>query len=179
MINMVWIYYIIAKKRKERAIVQNKKIQNLPVQIKKLYEIVDIMEKEFPGRHFSLDGHLIGSIGEVLASYYYGVTLYEASHPIYDGCIGEKEVQIKITQRKSITISKDTPDWLIVLFLDKSGKVYEVYNGTGHEAMKLTGRLDKYNHYHISIKKLSEINKHSIKPKHKIDAYSVNLEKSN
>ena len=30
------------------------------------------LEAEFPGRHFTLDGHLVGSIGEVMAAYYYG-----------------------------------------------------------------------------------------------------------
>ena len=52
-----------------------------------LIKIVRDLEKAFPGRHFTLDGHLLGSIGEVLAVYYYGVDLYEASTPKHDGYV--------------------------------------------------------------------------------------------
>ena len=49
------------------------------------------MEKDFPGRHFTLDGHLVGSIGEVMASYYYGIELYAASAVAHDGEIDGKK----------------------------------------------------------------------------------------
>ena len=39
-----------------------------------LVRIVSELETAFPGRHFTLDGHLVGSIGEVMAAYYYGLT---------------------------------------------------------------------------------------------------------
>ena len=38
--------------------------------------IVHELEGDFPGRQFTLDGHLVGSIGEVMAAYYYGIELY-------------------------------------------------------------------------------------------------------
>lgn len=59
-----------------------------------LIQIVGDLEEAYPGRHFTLDGHLVGSLGEVLAEYYYGVELYTASTPKHDGCVGGKEVQI-------------------------------------------------------------------------------------
>ena len=31
-----------------------------------------------------MDGHLVGSIGEIMAAYYYGIGLYEASAPTHD-----------------------------------------------------------------------------------------------
>jgi hypothetical protein len=50
-----------------------------PKLIQELYATVGRLENMFPGRHFTPDGHLIGSIGEALASYYYGVELHRAS----------------------------------------------------------------------------------------------------
>ena len=37
--------------------------------IKDLLLIVNELEKRFPDRKFTLDGHLFGSIGEVIAKY--------------------------------------------------------------------------------------------------------------
>lgn len=44
------------------------KMENVKAQVQKLFEIVKELEDDFPGRHFTLDGHLIGSIGEVMAA---------------------------------------------------------------------------------------------------------------
>lgn len=99
---------------------------------KKLHELLSIvkeLEEHFPGRKFTLDGHLFGSLGEVIASYFYGITLAPNSTKKHDGTIDGKEVQIKITQKESIEI-KDVPDYLLVLFWNKQDEeIYEVYNG--------------------------------------------------
>ncbi|MCR5545911.1 MAG: hypothetical protein K6F30_05475 [Lachnospiraceae bacterium] len=47
------------------------KMDGIKENVQRLIEIVKELEQDFPGRHFTLDGHLIGSIGEVMASYYY------------------------------------------------------------------------------------------------------------
>lgn len=39
--------------------------------IPQLFAITRQLEASAPGRHFTPDGHLIGSIGEVLAAAYY------------------------------------------------------------------------------------------------------------
>lgn len=100
-----------------------------------LLKTVNDLEKRFEGRKFTLDGHLFGSIGEVLAVYYYGVELYPSGTPIHDGEKDGKKVQIKITQGNSVDI-KSVPEHLLVLFLhkqavdgDQKDAVYEVYNG--------------------------------------------------
>ena len=49
------------------------KMNNIKLQVQKLIGIVNELEVDFPGRHFTLDGHLVGSIGEVMAAYYYKV----------------------------------------------------------------------------------------------------------
>ena len=94
-------------------------ISTIPAKVRKLLQIVTELEEEYPGRHFTLDGHLVGSIGEVLAEYYYGIHLYDSSFPIHDGWVGEgvarREIQIKTTQRNTVMMSCK-PDYLIVLY---------------------------------------------------------------
>lgn len=34
--------------------------------VKSLYSIVEDLEEMFPGRHFTPDGHMVGSLGECL-----------------------------------------------------------------------------------------------------------------
>ncbi|MCY4128253.1 MAG: hypothetical protein OXG15_03295 [Gammaproteobacteria bacterium] len=46
-----------------------------------LYRIVNRLEELFPGRKFTPDGHLVGSIGEALAAYMFGLELLPASAP--------------------------------------------------------------------------------------------------
>ena len=40
--------------------------------VRELYSIKNALEQQYPGRKFSLDGHLIGSIGEAIVSEAYG-----------------------------------------------------------------------------------------------------------
>lgn len=65
--------------------------------IKTIYELVAKLEKQYPGRHFTPDGHMLGSIGEVYAAERYGLKLYDASHPIHDAIAADgREIQIKL-----------------------------------------------------------------------------------
>ena len=61
----------------ERISYNKEKIEMIRDKVQKMIGIVAELEAEFPGRHFTLDGHLIGSIGEVMAAYYYGIELFE------------------------------------------------------------------------------------------------------
>ena len=124
--------------------------------VQKMIEIVTELENEFPGRHFTLDGHLVGSIGEVMAAYYYGIELYKASAVVHDGCVGKREVQIKITQQDDIVINEE-PQYLLVLYLTKKGDVYEVYNGPGSIAWYAAGNPDRHGYRHLSINKLMQL----------------------
>lgn len=58
--------------------------QKLPELINDLYRIVAELETMFPGRHFTPDGHLVGSLGECLAACHYGLELMPASSPGVD-----------------------------------------------------------------------------------------------
>lgn len=129
-------------------------IDNLKKKYIELNNLISGLNSEYE-RHFTLDGHLIGSIGEVLASYYYGIELATASEKTHDGTVDGKKVQIKITQRSAVVI-KDKPDYLLVLRLDDNGDVFEVFNGPGKIAFKVASKKDNYNHRHMQINCLAK-----------------------
>ena len=126
-------------------------------EIKKIYALVAKLEQQYPGRHFTPDGHMLGSIGEVYAAEEYGLQLYDASHPLHDAVtLDGREVQIKLTQTNRIALY-ECPDYLIVLKIDNEGIIREVYNGSGHEPWTLAGAIRKNGQRTISLKKLMSI----------------------
>lgn len=52
--------------------------------IQDLYLIVGKLEAMFPGHPFTPDGHMVGSLAECFAEYYYGLNLYACSYPGHD-----------------------------------------------------------------------------------------------
>lgn len=72
--------------------------ERLPLLIAELYRVVSELEAMFPGRHFTPDGHLVGSLGECLAAYHYGLELLPASSPGVDAVCDGRHVEIKATQ---------------------------------------------------------------------------------
>ncbi len=152
----------------------SEKMDLVKQQVQKLIHIVNELEAQFPGRHFTLDGHLVGSIGEVMAAYYYGIELFTASTEIHDGEVEGKKVQIKISQQDNIVINHE-PDYLIVLYLNKNGNIYEVYNGTGKLPWENTSKPDSHNNRHIRVNKLMELDKKI--PNHERIAKINNIEK--
>ena len=131
-------------------------MEELRRDIGNLVQIVKHLEEAFPERHFTLDGHLVGSIGEVLASYYYGVELYPPSAPKHDGCVDGKEVQIKITQRDVVLLGEE-PEYLLVLYLANTGAAFEVYNGPGKLVWDSVKSTDKRGYKHLRVNKLMEL----------------------
>ncbi len=101
-----------------------------PVLIRELYDVVGKLSAMFPGRHFTPDGHLVGSIGEALAKHYYGVQLAPASTQGYDGIRDGKKVEVKTTQGDAVSLSSG-PEHLLVVRLLPDGGFEEHYNGPG------------------------------------------------
>ena len=63
--------------------------QKLRDSIKSLYKVVDELNREFAEetRKFTLDGHLVGSIGEVVAAYAFNLRLLESSSAGHDAVL--------------------------------------------------------------------------------------------
>lgn len=107
-------------------------VSELPALLRELYGLVDQMEALFPGRRFTPDGHMVGSIGEAVASYCYGLALLPASNKAHDATAPDgRLVQVKLTGgTKSVPISHPC-EFLIVLRLAGRRHFEEVYNGPG------------------------------------------------
>ena len=125
--------------------------------IKELYKITNELEKEYPGRKFTVDGHLVGSIGEVIVAEHYGLILLPNSTKTHDAYSkDEKFVQIKATQVKSISISSE-PDYIIVIKLFQDGSWEEIYNGAGKLVWDNAGKMQKNGQRPISLNKLKNL----------------------
>lgn len=130
---------------------------SVAAKIKALYEISHDLEELFPGRHYTPDGHMIGSIGEALASSYYNLELFTASAETHDAKAPDgRLVQIKATQINRVSLSSK-PEWLLVLKIHKDGTFSEEYNGPGKLAWAHCGKLQKNGQRPISLAKLREL----------------------
>lgn len=99
-----------------------------------LHRVVEALEALHPGRKFTPDGHLVGSLGEVAAVALFDLTLRTASNKGCDAITGDgRTVEIKATYgNNSVGVRRSShgiADALIVLKLSKDGGVEVVYNG--------------------------------------------------
>lgn len=134
-------------------------ISEVPRLVCSLYQVVAEFESLFKdtNRRFTPDGHLVGSIGEVLAAYMYDLELYQGSHPVHDAVSRDGlEVQIKATQGGKVGL-RGEPEHLIVLRIDKDGLPEEVYNGPGAVAWSACWARQSNGQRQISLSKLKEL----------------------
>lgn len=127
-------------------------------QIGNIYRAVDRLKKLFPGRRFTPDGHLVGSIGEVLAAYVFDLNLETASKKGFDAIAQDgRMVEIKLTQGKAVAL-RDEPEHLIVLQRQKGEKTKLVYNGPGAPVWSESGERQKNGQRQIGVSKLEQLN---------------------
>ena len=80
----------------------------LPAPVADIYRAVAELERLYPGRKFTPDGHLVGSIGEVIAAEHFGLTLHSMSKAAHDAVDADgNEVQIKLTAGNSVSMFAD------------------------------------------------------------------------
>lgn len=133
----------------------------LQILVKQLYATVKELEEMFPGRHFTPDGHLVGSLGECLVADAYGLELLTASNKGYDAVTDTGiQVEIKATQSKTVSF-RHMPQNAIVIQIQSDGTFTEIYNGPGSLVWsQFEGKkLPSNGQYQISVTKLQEINK--------------------
>jgi hypothetical protein len=141
------------------------RIEQLKAILGRLYDCVDELESLFPGRSFTLDGHIIGSVGEQLLAHEFGLSLLRQSCKAHDACIavnGMTEnaraingrlVQLKVTQIKSVRISHK-PQHLIVARVARDGLTEIVFNGPGEDAWAAAGKKASNGQYAMQLGKL-------------------------
>jgi hypothetical protein len=119
--------------------------------LEQIYSAVAGLEAMFPGRHFTPDGHMVGSIGEAIAAYHYGVELYPASHRVFDGRKNGKEIQIKATQNDSVELKAADGGTLLVFKIHQDGSFEDVYNGNMNRVWQSIAHKKATNAGEISI----------------------------
>ena len=131
----------------------------VPELLATLYGVVDRLEALFPGRKFTPDGHLVGSIGEVIASHMFGLTLLPGSSPDHDAEASDgRRVQIKLTQGTGGVALRAEPEHLLVLRLSPDRSIEIVYNGKGRYPWSNAGKMQKNGQRQISLTRLRAIN---------------------
>ena len=110
----------------------------------------------YPGRRFTPDGHLVGSIGEVIAAEALGLTLYPASKPIHDAYDANGDVQIKMTAGSKIAMYAACRR-LVVLRVVSSTEAEIVYDGPGEPAWDAAGKMGKNGQRVISLSRLKRL----------------------
>ena len=103
----------------------------MPEPVARIYKAAAELEALYPGRKFTPDGHLVGSIGEVIAAEALGLTLYPMSKPGHDAFDANGDVQIKLTAGKSIAMYACCVR-LVVLRVVSPEEAEIVYDGAGH-----------------------------------------------
>jgi hypothetical protein len=137
------------------------RLQRVRRLIRQLYLTVGELNDEFKqdGRKFTPDGHLVGSIGEVVAAYAFDLKLNDASAPIHDATTRQGlNVQIKLTGGTQGVSLYAEPDFLIVIQLCK-GALKLVYNGPGDVVWNRAGKQQKNGQRPIALGILRELNK--------------------
>lgn len=138
-------------------------------EIKQLLTITKSLEKtyESTGRTFSLDGKLVGDIGEVLASEKYGLKLLPSNENTHDAIQEStgKYIQIKSSFKNNFYFPKNKPipEYFLCVNINEAGELEEIYNGTGKKVKE--EYIDKKNlkgdnsGYILSPNILKELNK--------------------
>jgi hypothetical protein len=130
----------------------------LPSPVARIYQAVAELEKSYPGRKFTPDGHLVGSIGEVIAAEAFGLTLHPASHPGHDAFDGNGDVQIKMTGQTGRRVALyATCVRLVVLKVVSPHDAEIVYDGPGEPAWSAAGVMGKKGQRVISLSRLCAI----------------------
>jgi hypothetical protein len=109
-------------------------------EIRIIYQAVKILEEGYPGRKFTPDGILVGTLGEVLAEEKYELDLLPPKTKDFDAkdCRGRR-VQIRCNQRNTTPIKKGAKkDMILALKLLPDGSIEEIFNGPASVAHQLT-----------------------------------------
>src|SRR5664279_4730254 len=115
----------------------------LPRPVADIYRAVAELERLYPGRKFTPDGHLVGSIGEVIAAQHFGLKLHGMSKHGHDAVDADgREVQIKLTAGNSVSMFADC-ERLIVLRIVSPEEAEIVYDGPGAPAWAAAGSMQK------------------------------------
>ena len=134
----------------------------IPEAIKQLRQVVKQLQDAYPKKRFTLDGRLVGDLGEILAQIEYDIELYDGLQKYHDAKASDgRLVQIKATMQDSLTFPVDhVPDYYLGIKIEPDGTLTEIFNGTGLVASKAVQnwQLPKTNLHSVRINTLKRCN---------------------
>lgn len=99
--------------------------------LRHIFQGIDNLKRAFPNRQFTIDGRLVGDVGEVLAALEFDLVLHDVSQPTHDATTTDgRNVQIKATFKDSLTF-KTVPDYYLGFKLYPDGRHEVIFNGPG------------------------------------------------
>lgn len=134
---------------------------SIPEAVRQMLAIVAELCVTYPKKKFTLDGRLVGDIGEILIEDSYDLSLFENIQKHHDAaCSAGRLVQIKATMKKAVGFPADhVPDYYLAVQIHADGTFTEVFNGPGAIAQRaIEGRaVPKNNLYSVRINALKKL----------------------
>ena len=96
-----------------------------------IFRGIGMLQTEFSHRRFTIDGRLVGDIGEIVAAAEFDIELDGVSRAVHDGKTSSgRQVQIKATFQDHLTF-KTTPERYLGFKLFRDGTHEVIFNGPG------------------------------------------------
>lgn len=133
--------------------------------IRELIKIVGELKDKYPQKEFTLDGRLVGDLGEIIVEENYQIKLFDKVEDKYDGIsiLDNRPVQIKTTMKNSVWYPRDYhPELFLAIELNENGDFIELYNGETkpfEDYIKTRKWNQNYNYFTVTKGKLKELNK--------------------
>lgn len=121
----------------------------MPEPVAAMFEAIKVLEQKYPRRKFTLDGHLAGSIGEVIAAEALNLEL----HPGTDTDDAGADVQIKLTDGRAIAMHGPSQR-LVVMRVVSPQEAEIVYDGPGQPAWDEASKPGKDGQRVVSLARL-------------------------
>jgi hypothetical protein len=94
-----------------------------------IFKGIEGLTVAFPQKKFTIDGRLVGDVGEVIAALEYDVILHEKLQANFDGKTSDgRDVQIKATFKNHQTF-KTSAGYYLGFKLSMNGDYEEIFNG--------------------------------------------------
>ena len=108
--------------------------KNIKTALKSIFQAIQDLKNLKESRHFTIDGRLVGDIGEIIAELDYTLKLTENMQPLYDAVSDAdgRQIQIKATFKNTLGFMKayaDNDVHYLGLKLYPDGSYEEVFNG--------------------------------------------------
>jgi hypothetical protein len=133
----------------------------IPEAVRQMLAIVEKLCSAYPKKRFTLDGRLVGDIGEVLVEEAYDLELFADVKRHHDARSADgRLVQIKATMKSNLTFPADhVPNYYLGVQVGPDGRFIEVFNGPGAIAWEaVKGRaVPKTNLHSVAVNRLKAL----------------------